>query len=74
MALGIRAHLTEPMGMEVSPQGGYVLYIYICVTPMAMYNVQIHHESYMVILYIMNTLSYLGGGVAYFYVDPKCGV
>lgn len=27
MALGIRAHLTEPMGMEVSPQGGYVLYM-----------------------------------------------
>ena len=45
MALGIRAHLTEPMGMEVSPQGGYVLN-YICVTPMAMYNVQIHHHTW----------------------------
>lgn len=32
---------------------------YICVTPMAMYNLQVHHESYMVILY--NTIHIVTG-------------
>lgn len=55
MALGIRAHLTEPMGMEVSPQGGYVLYMRYSYGHVQCTNT----SSYMVILY--NTIHIVTG-------------
>jgi len=53
--------LTEKVAKEVWNIVHYTIYKYIYI-------------YLFIYLYVYNTLSYLGGGVAYSYVDPKCGV